>query len=76
MRSDLVIPGLIGITEEAAEDGKVRFIFEIEDGREAEFFASFQLMEGDTEGFQRVVTEAISELLERMNNRKEGNDVT
>lgn len=71
-----MIPGLIGITEEAVEDGKIQFVFEIEDGKEAEFFAAFNLSEGDTEGFQQVITEAIRELLERANNRKAGSDAT
>ena len=66
------IPGLIGITEETGDDGKTRFIFEIEDGREAEFYAAFGLQLGDVEGFQRVLIESIEMLLSRMQDREEG----
>lgn len=63
------IPGLIGVTEETGDDGKTRFIFEIEDGKEAEFYAAFGLQLGDAEGFQRVLIDSIETLLARMRAR-------
>ena len=63
------IPGLIGITEESDSDGKTRFIFEIEDGKEDQFYAAFGLQTGDAEGFQRVLIDSIETLLARMRAR-------
>jgi hypothetical protein len=60
-----VIPGLIGITEESDSDGKTRFIFEIEDGKEDQFYAAFGLQTGDTAGFQRVLIDSIEMLIDR-----------
>lgn len=60
------VPGLTSIKERTTPDGKVQFIFEIEDERAEEFYAAFGLQVGDSEGFQRVVVEAITLLTERM----------
>ncbi len=57
------VPGLIGITEEPIEGGGSRFIFEIEDGKEAEFFSAFGLQVDDNEGFQRILIEALEMML-------------
>ena len=57
------IPGLIGITEETNEGRGTRFIFEIEDGMEEQFFSAFGLAVGDEEGFSRVLQEAIRQML-------------
>jgi hypothetical protein len=64
------IPGLIGITEETVEGGGARFIFEIEDDKEEQFFSAFGLAPGDSEGFQRVVIEALEAMLERMGGKE------
>lgn len=64
------IPGLISITEEAIEGGGLRLHFEIEEGREEQFFAAFGLTAGDSAGFQRVVIEAIERLLEMSGRKK------
>jgi len=53
------IPGLISITEEPVEGGGARFIFEIEDDKEDQFFSAFGLASGDHGGFQRVILEAL-----------------
>jgi len=63
MESNSGIPGLIDITEEPLEGGGSRFVFEIEDGKEEQFFAAFGLQVGDSEGFQRVLLEAIRQML-------------
>ena len=54
------IPGLKQISEEKAEDGKTRIIFDIDDDRSDEFFRQFGLEPGDEEGFERMVIEAIN----------------
>ncbi len=64
------IPGLIGITEETIEGGGARFIFEIEDDKEEQFFSAFGLAPGDSEGFQRVVIEALELMLERVGGKE------
>lgn len=64
------IPGLIGITEETIEGGGARFIFEIEDDKEEQFFSAFGLTAGDSEGFQRVVIEALEAMLERVGSKE------
>jgi len=71
MADSVEVPGLVGITEESIDGGGARFIFEIEGGKEQQFFSAFGLQVGDDEGFQRVVIEAISEMLDRMNKRSE-----
>ena len=63
------IPGLIGITEEPIEGGGSRFVFEIEDDKEDQFFSAFGLASGDHDGFQRVMLEAL-ELLIRKQDEK------
>lgn len=60
-----MIPGLISITEETGADGLARFIFEIEDDKVDQFYAAFDLMPGDVEGFKRVLTESIEMMLDR-----------
>ena len=60
------VPGLLGISEETIEGGGARFIFEIEDGMEEQFFSAFGLEPGDNAGFQRVVIEALEAMLARM----------
>lgn len=57
------IPGLKGIHEETAEDGKTRFVFDIDDDRSDEFFAQFGLQPGDEAGFERLVIEAINSFI-------------
>ena len=64
------IPGLISITEETIEGGGARFIFEIEDDKEEQFFSAFGLTPGDNEGFQRVVIEALETMLERIGSKE------
>jgi len=59
------IPGLVSITEETIEGGGARFIFEIEDDKVEQFFSTFNLAAGDSEGFQRVVLEAIETMLKK-----------
>ena len=59
------VPGLIGITEEPIDDGGMRFIFEIEDDKEEQFFSAFGLQVGDSEGFQRVLIEALELILSK-----------
>ena len=64
-----MIPGLIAITEERQDDGSAKIIFEVERDKEAEFFAAFELMDGDVEGLQRVMIEAIQMMLDRQQAR-------
>jgi hypothetical protein len=71
-----VIPGLIAITEERQEDGSTKIVFEIEDGKEAEFFAAFNLEVGDEEGLQRAVIDSIQMMMDRANKLPEESDVT
>jgi hypothetical protein len=54
------IPGLKQIIEERTEDGKTRFVFDIEEDRSDEFFAKFGLQPGDEAGFEALVIEAIN----------------
>lgn len=63
------VPGLISINEEHMEGGGCRLIFEIEDGKEREFFSAFGLQIGDEDGFQRVVIEALEAMLERVGSK-------
>jgi hypothetical protein len=65
MERDTEIPGLVAITDEQGEDGRVRFIFEIEDDKVPQFFEAFGLMPGDIEGFRRVLVEAIELMINR-----------
>lgn len=60
MDKTIRIPGLKGISEEKTEDGKTRFVFEIDDDRSDEFFRQFGLEPGDEEGFEALVIEAIN----------------
>ena len=62
------IPGLISIEESTQPDGSLQFVFEIEDEKEAEFYAAFGLEPGDSAGFQGVLIEAINLLTERIKN--------
>jgi len=57
------IPGLKRIIEERAEDGKTRFVFDIDDDRSDEFFAQFGLQPGDEAGFEALVIEAINNFI-------------
>jgi hypothetical protein len=54
------IPGLKSIEE--TPDG---FIFDIEDGKEEEFFSAFGLQVGDKEGLQKVLESAIQMLIDQ-----------
>lgn len=65
------IPGLLSITEEPQEGGGSRFVFEIDDDKVDQFYAAFGLQPGDQEGLQRVVIEAIQEMLDRHNERNQ-----
>lgn len=60
MATQSEIPGLKRIYEEVGEDGKTRFVFEIDDDRSDEFFAKFGLKPGDESGFEALVIEAIN----------------
>lgn len=64
-----MIPGLIAITEERQPDGSAKIIFEVERDKEAEFFAAFELMDGDVEGLQRVMIESIQAMIDRQHAR-------
>jgi hypothetical protein len=64
-----VIPGLIAITEERQDDGSAKIIFEVEEGKQTEFFAAFELMDGDVEGLQRVMIESIQAMIDRQHAR-------
>lgn len=57
------IPGLKQIIEEQSEDGKTRFIFDIDDDRSDEFFAQFGLQPDDEAGFEALVIEAINNFI-------------
>jgi hypothetical protein len=63
------VPGLIGITEEPIEGGGMRLVFEIEDGKETEFYAAFGLQVDDAEGFQRILIEALEMMLGKQRTR-------
>jgi hypothetical protein len=54
------IPGLKQIIEETGEDGRTRFVFDIDEDRSDEFFAKFGLQPGDEAGFEALVIEAIN----------------
>jgi hypothetical protein len=60
MSSTTKIPGLKQILEEQTDDGRIRFVFDIDDDRSDEFFRQFGLEPGDEEGFERMVIEAIN----------------
>jgi hypothetical protein len=60
MATQSEIPGLKRIYEEIGEDGKTRFVFDIDDDRSDEFFAQFGLQPGDEAGFEALVIEAIN----------------
>lgn len=60
MERNSKIPGLLGITEQPGPDGKIRFVFEIDDDRSDEFFRQFGLEPGDEAGFENLVIEAIN----------------
>ena len=65
MGRDTEIPGLIAISEIANDDGTTSFVFEIEDDKVDQFYAAFGLTSGDTEGFRRVLVEAIEMMVAR-----------
>ena len=69
MRGTGAIPGLIAITEEKGDDGSAKIVFEVEEGKQAEIFAAFELMDGDVEGLQRVVIESIQAMIDRQHAR-------
>lgn len=60
MATQSEIPGLKRIYEEIGENGKTRFVFDIDDDRSDEFFAKFGLKPGDEAGFEALVIEAIN----------------
>jgi hypothetical protein len=60
-----MIPGLVAITDEQGPDGSVKIVFEVEDDKQAEFFAALGLTVGDTDGLQRAVIESIQMALGR-----------
>jgi hypothetical protein len=60
MERNAKIPGLIGISEAPGPDGKIRFVFEIDDDRSDEFFKQFGLEPGDEAGFEALVIDAIN----------------
>lgn len=68
--NNVEVPGLVRITEETIEGGGARFIFEIEDDKEEQFFTAFGLVPGDNEGFQRVVIEALEMMLKRVGDKE------
>ena len=68
MATQSEIPGLISIEESAQPDGSSQLVFKIEDEKEAEFYAAFGLVPGDSAGFQGVLIEAINLLTERVKN--------
>ena len=57
------IPGLKQIIEETAPDGKVRFVFDIDEDRSDDFFKQFGLAPGDEPGFEALVIEAINNFI-------------
>lgn len=60
-----MIPGLKSIEDEVTPGGKTRIIFNIEDGKEQEFFDFLNISKDDEEGFRKIVTEAIEQHLKR-----------
>ena len=64
------IPGLNDITEEKNEDGSSTFHFDVEDDKVDEFFSTFGLETNDTAGFQRVVNESLSRMLDAYENNE------
>ena len=64
------IPGLTDITEEENEDGSSTFHFDVEDDKVDEFFSTFGLETNDTAGFQRVVNESLSRMLDAYENNE------
>ena len=57
------IPGLKQIIEETAPDGKIRFVFDIDEDRSDDFFKQFGLEPGDEPGFEALVIEAINNFI-------------
>jgi len=49
------IPGLIGITTEAQEDGGLKIIFELDDQKFENFFEALGVLPDDEEGLRDVV---------------------
>jgi hypothetical protein len=58
------IPGLLGIEDQACDDGSCRLTFQIEDDRVADFYTAFGLEPGDISGLQVVVHTALERYLE------------
>ena len=58
------IPGLVGIEDQACDDGTCLLTFQIEDDRVADFYAAFGLESGDSAGLQAVVHTALDRYLE------------
>jgi hypothetical protein len=58
------IPGLLGIEDQACDDGSCRLAFQIEDDRVADFYTAFGLEPGDISGLQVVVNTALERYLE------------
>jgi len=65
------IPGLKSIKDEVGPNGITRLVFDIEDDKVEEFFASFGLVSGDVEGLHAAVTKAIETELARTENKQE-----
>lgn len=60
-----MIPGLKSIDEEISADGKTRIVFNIEDDKVDDFFNYMLLEKNDTVGFEKLVTNALQEYLNR-----------
>lgn len=58
-----MIPGLKSIEEETTPEGKTKIIFNIDDDQTDDFFNFLMLEKNDTEGFQRLITDAINAYL-------------
>jgi hypothetical protein len=65
------IPGLIGITTEAQEDGGLKIIFELDDQKFENFFEAMGVLPGDEEGLRDVVIAGLDwALRERKQNER------
>lgn len=60
-----MIPGLKSIEDEVTPEGKTRIIFNIEDGKEQDFFDFLNISKDDEAAFQKIITEAIETHLKR-----------
>ena len=60
-----MIPGLKSIEEEAAPDGKLRIVFNIEDDKAEDFFNFLMLEKNDAVGFEKLINDALRQYLDR-----------